>query len=886
MHGVGGIGMSQLTLDRLRRMTRHEVSWRVKAAARTAAQRLSVHAHHPAWNRKDLRHVLADGIVDEPLGAAIAGEQWLAVHQSLAASILRRTTRFALDPRAVLDTRLAVLRQWPDAAGRAAGRADTILDGRYDVLGYRDLAWTANGSGVDWHFDPVHNRRAPQVFWADVPYLDPAIGDHKIIWELNRHQHWLQFGRAFWLTGDTRYRRAVVDALETWLAANPPLIGINWASMLEIGFRTMSWVWALHFLLGIRDSGSGIRDPKEASDAQPWLVDMFIGLDRQLNHVEQHLSVYFSPNTHLTGEALALYVAGVALPELASSYRWAETGRRILLAEIDRQIHPDGGHAEHSTHYQRYTLDFYLMALLTAERDHDTEAVSAFRAAVTRLAEFTRTMADDAGRLPLLGDDDGGMLWPIAGRECADVRDSLALAAQVLDRPDLAPWGIQEEVFWITGRTAIDGASPPALAAPGNDSLSSRALVESGYFVARDGSGGHAVFDAGRHGYMNGGHAHADALAVTLSLAGRPLLIDPGTSTYTMDPSLRDRLRSSMSHNTVSIGRRSQGVPSGPFHWHTHVDATLEGWRQSAGFDWVSGSHDGYAPVRHRRTMLRTRDSGWLIVDDLLGEGRVDASAHWHFDPGWMLTCEAPGRLRAAHFEGDEAWLLHDAGDVWLVHGDEESGLGWYAPVYGTLVPTWTARITRDAPAPFSLLTWIGRRHLRANAPSMERIAPSCDAGAGIIGARIVAGGQTSVFLLRPSDLRAPDLGGCGIGDYQTNARVLHYAEQAGRLVALDLVDASHALSLREGWISIAATESMPDLHASINDNVLQLHASHPPPQLRLQGGALRGVLTIRLNHREQLPRPTDRTDTFVIEGGDWGRVNLPQQSAPSCLAT
>ena len=67
-----------------------------------------------------------------------------------------------------------------------------------------------------------------------------------------------------------------------------------------------------------------------------------------------------------TGEALALYVVGTALPELSRSDRWASTGRSVLLREIDRQILPDGGHVERSTHYQRYTLDFYLLATLTA----------------------------------------------------------------------------------------------------------------------------------------------------------------------------------------------------------------------------------------------------------------------------------------------------------------------------------------------------------------------------------------------------------------------------------------------------------------------------------------------------------------------------------------
>src|SRR4029079_10298867 len=185
-------------------------------------------------------------------------------------------------------------------------------------------------------------------------------------------------------------------------------IGINWASMLEIGFRTLSWTSALHFLLGMNRFWSWELDVGRSSC--PWLVDMLVALDRQLTHVEHHLSYYFSPNTHLTGEALALYVVGHAFPELAHSERWISTGRDVLLREIERQILPDGGHAERSTHYQRYTLDFYLLARLTARRAAYVDSGRVFADAATRLAEFTHAMADDDGVLPLIGDDDGGML--------------------------------------------------------------------------------------------------------------------------------------------------------------------------------------------------------------------------------------------------------------------------------------------------------------------------------------------------------------------------------------------------------------------------------------------------------------------------------------------
>src|SRR5579871_4829347 len=65
-------------------------------------------------------------------------------------------------------------------------QAEKIRRRRFDLLGYHDLDF---GDPIDWHYDPVHNKRAPRTAWYQIPYLDfDQVGDHKIVWELNRHQ--------------------------------------------------------------------------------------------------------------------------------------------------------------------------------------------------------------------------------------------------------------------------------------------------------------------------------------------------------------------------------------------------------------------------------------------------------------------------------------------------------------------------------------------------------------------------------------------------------------------------------------------------------------------------------------------------------------------------
>ena len=200
----------------------------------------------------------------------------------------------------------------PRQAEAIVKRAEKICRHRFDMLGYEGLDY---GREIDWHSDRVHGKRARRDLWFKIPYLDFAsVGDAKVTWELNRHQHLVTLAKAYRLTDDYRFAEELIEQWRHWQKENPYPRGINWASTLEVAFRSLSWLW-VYFLL----DGTPAMTPVFR---EQWLRAVALSG----RHIELYLSTYFSPNTHLLGEAVALFFIGTLCPELRSSSRWKRQG--------------------------------------------------------------------------------------------------------------------------------------------------------------------------------------------------------------------------------------------------------------------------------------------------------------------------------------------------------------------------------------------------------------------------------------------------------------------------------------------------------------------------------------------------------------------------------
>src|SRR5256714_11922732 len=423
-------------------------------------------------------------------------------------------------------------RRWPEAEREIVEAANRIAEGTFDLLGLRGLQL---GENIDWHLEPISRKRTPLVHWSQLNYLDAAVaGDKKITWELNRHQYFLTLGRAYWFTGDEKYAEVFVSHITSWMDQNPPKLGINWASSLEIAFRSISWLWALQFF----------KESPSLSTAVLQRMLKFLYLNAL--HLETYLSTYFSPNTHLTGEALGLLHIGLLLPEFKEAERWRDLGLQILASQLPRHVKSDGVYFEQSSYYHRYTTDFYIhLAILL--RVNGMTLPRELEQRLELLLDHLMYITRPDGTTPFFGDDDGGRLVMLDHRPANDWRSLLSTGAVLFDRPDykFVAGGAAEETLWLLGPEGLHSFDQVEAQRPAKESVAFR---DGGYYVMRDDwspRANYLLFDCGPHGMANCGHAHADALAIELAACGRTLLVDPGTFTYTGGKELREWFRSS-----------------------------------------------------------------------------------------------------------------------------------------------------------------------------------------------------------------------------------------------------------------------------------------------------------------------------------------------------
>ena len=609
-----------------------------------------------------------------------------------AAGRLRRAWRARRPPQPLTDDAFRRLITGPTDSPTSfhldpSRRADYVaeLDRRWPTERARILAEAVTIQPIDWHRDPVTGKSWPLDHFSRVDYL--ALGDTsdvKRVWDPSRQQGLVTLGQAYWLTADEAHAERLLSVVDDWIGANPVEVGVNWTVAMEAALRVVSWAWAWHFLHG----SPALTEARQ----RVWLESVW----RHARFVLENLEHTERSGNHLLADALGLVHAGTAFPFFAEAAAWRGRGFALLWSELPRQVYPDGVDYEGSTSYHRFVLELLLDARLLATRS-GVSVPPGVDDRLTRMVAFSRAVAGPEGAGPMLGDADDGFVWRFHPRAGDDHRAAVALGALALETPrdegELPP-----EVLWLGGPDGcrrLDGA-PRGLPLP------TSAFTHGGVFVLGDALS-RGVVDCGHLGMGpggHGGHGHLDTLSLVLWAGGQPLLVDPGTFTYTGDLEWRRAFRGTAAHNTLRVDGAEQAEMTGPWTLDNRCQPTLHRWLVEDERVLFDGSHSGFERLpgrpRHRRQILLVRGRGWLIVDLIEGRGRHVIERFWHFAPGELVL-----GTNEARFGGTSlVWPSDPTLESHIVIGDPNSRLGWISPRYGQRqpAPVLVQRIEADLP--------------------------------------------------------------------------------------------------------------------------------------------------------------------------------------------
>ena len=384
--------------------------------------------------------------------------------------------------------------------------------------------------------------------------------------------------------------------LVRWVEENRPAQGVGWEPY-PTSLRIVNWIrWAL------RGEVLPALCVESLAVQARWLA----------RRLEWHLL-----GNHLFANAKALCFAGAFFrgPE---AERWLRRGLRIVRHQLREQVLADGGHFERSPMYHALALedvaDLINLAAVFPDAVPARDAAG-WRAVAARMARWLAAMCHPDGEIAFFNDAACALApHPQALFDCA-----AALGGGHPEPPERAP------VVW---------------------------LRESGYARLSQGPAV-AWLDLAPVGpdYLPG-HAHADTLSFELSLFGRRVVVNGGTSCYGTGAQ-RLAERGTAAHSTLQIDEADSSEVWAGFRVARR--ARPFGVRLTQGGEGVgaAAAHDGYRRLRgrpvHRRRWLLT--PGGLTVEDAVEGGWRSAVARYHLHPEVAVDVEeggAAGRLRLA----------------------------------------------------------------------------------------------------------------------------------------------------------------------------------------------------------------------------------------------
>ena len=544
---------------------------------------------------------------------------WPRADRLLSQPVPRATVFLGKEPDHVAHCTALLRVHLPNEADTIIHEADNICRHEFHLLGYEKLDY---GPNIDWHSDPVHGKRSPMTPWFKIDFLDVhAVGDHKVMWELNRHQHLVTLAKAWCLP-------EVESISVKWRSS-----GIRGKRQIRIrsastGPARLKWASA-----ACRGSGFVIWSPHVRTSLFPSKPILRSLCDRR-------------------GDTSGGTCRRIFRRTLTSSAKRSRSSSSAAYAR--RFLRRNAGETKAGELFWKNLNDKFVQTASTSSSRSITMSTRStfsctrdilpsqsglaipelFDTALKKMLDVIQALSD-VGPVEGFGDDDGGRVFNPRRNQLERMTDPLALGSVLYGRDKYRVAGPPKK---RSGCSAIKPSRYPRSRFP-SWLWHRRSFESGGIYLINDPEPcpQQLMIDAGPQGTGHSGHGHADALSVRLSFDGHRFLVDPGTYCYVSDGQERDWFRGTGAHNTLRVDNLDQSVPEGPFAWRSIPTVKAETWLNGQTFDFFVGSHNGYCrlpePVLHRRSVFHVKAGMWFVRDSAEGQGPHLLESFWHFAP-------------------------------------------------------------------------------------------------------------------------------------------------------------------------------------------------------------------------------------------------------------
>lgn len=582
---------------------------------------------------------------------------------------------------------------YPDAVPQLLQSADSILQHRFLLFSAHRIQ---AGSPISWNTSYEEGNIGDREAWqTGQSYSSAELGDDPkrdihFVWELNRHQHFLDLGKAYWATGEKRYVEEFITEITEWIEQNPYQRSVNWASSYEVALRGVFWLFGTTFFVH--------------SDLiqEAFFCRFYRALLMHGHAVYDALRATSKPSQthHLVAQAAFLYLLGTMCPEYAHSKPWNTFGWDIL--QWNTTLLTVEQFANMSLVSRVAVIELYclVLAVRKANRYHISQKLFD---ELTGLFQQLALFMKPNGTLARFGAEHPRQLLTGMSVRAENFRYLFAMGAVLLKNPTFAAIGntFPESLVWLFGNEGSKEfqalSSTSSLTASGTDSSTSSltaghresCLAPNGeYAVMRseqDTRNGYCIISTG----MNASGAspelkHADFLNFELSANHEDYLIDSGAYSFHPRDIWNQYFCSFQAHNTVSVDRIQQ------INLATrHVESTFDAWITTPTFDFLSGFHTGFddlqEPVIHRRSIFYYKPNYWIINDILTGEGMHFFDQFFHF-PSFRLNVDFMNKSVDVQTAQNHHFLImplnpHEM-DVSIFTGGETPDSGWMSDGY------------------------------------------------------------------------------------------------------------------------------------------------------------------------------------------------------------